>query len=285
MKFDAKYSGLRYSLINGDIYNWNSYGKMASASVLTNGTVTVTLTGYTTQTPSGTTMYQTTTGGYIDLADGWREVGTGYVPQVSQSEAQKQVNTIIKNNQIILERCLLCSRFANKLTKQQQATLYALMQRLNIRNQRLLEDGLCTQIQTAPSRDFDYFAGDLQNFLYNYDETQGVGGVTIAIVIGAIIIASLSTAVYFAYKYYADQSEKDVKFSRELTEALVAKLTPEEYQQLLNETKGIVTKARIAQAAASTASTFWKTSKFWVFGTLAVIGVSILAKTIREQRR
>lgn len=280
MKFNATYSGKRYSLKDGDIYNWNYYGKMAASNVLTGQMVTVTLTGYTTETPSGITMYQIVGDGYIDINDGWQPAGTGRVPTVSQSEAQKQINTIIKNNKIILEHNLFCARFAKKLTQTECADLYLLQTRLKERNNRLLEDGLCTQIQTAGSRDFGYFDNDLQNFMRDYED-GAIGSVTAIIVVSAIILASLSTAGYFAYKYYAEQSERDVKFSDQLTKSLMAKLTPEEYQQLLNETKGIVTKSRLKQSL----STFWSTSKFWIFGTLAVIGGSILYKTIKEQRR
>jgi hypothetical protein len=43
----------------------------------------------------------------------------------------------------------------------------------------------------------------------------------------------------------ASEAEKDVKYSEELTKVLMERLTPEEYEQLMEETQGIVTKSRL----------------------------------------
>jgi hypothetical protein len=106
--------------------------------------------------------------------------------------------------------------------------------------------------------------------------SDGVGIATWAVVvIAAVVIASLSTAAYFAYKYYASEAEKDVKYSKELTKILTEKLTPEEYQQLLNETKGIVTKARIMQSIGGL-------SKYLLIGG-AVVGGALLFRLIKNK--
>ena len=75
-------------------------------------------------------------------------------------------------------------------------------------------------------------------------ETIGVA-TWVVVVIAATVLAATATAAYFTYKSLADESEKDVKFSKELTSTLVNKLTEEEYQQLLQETKGLLTKSKI----------------------------------------
>lgn len=75
-------------------------------------------------------------------------------------------------------------------------------------------------------------------------ETVGVA-TWVVVVVAAAVIAGLGTAAYFTYKSLADESERDVKFSKELTATLVNKLTEEEYQQLLNETKGLLTRSKI----------------------------------------
>ena len=51
----------------------------------------------------------------------------------------------------------------------------------------------------------------------------------------------------FLYKKLAEESEQDVKYSKELTATLVSKLTEEEYQQLMDETAGLLTKSKIKQ--------------------------------------
>ena len=89
---------------------------------------------------------------------------------------------------------------------------------------------------------------------------EAIGVATwVIIVVACVVIAGMGTAAYFAYKSLADESEKDVKFSKELTATLVSKLTPEEYEQLKAETKDIVTKARIKQSLGS----YWNVLK-WV---------------------
>ena len=93
---------------------------------------------------------------------------------------------------------------------------------------------------------------DLSGYLDKLMNGEAVGIATWAVVvIAAVIIAGMGTAAYFVYKDFADESEKDIKYSKQLMAVLAQKLTPEEYQQLLNETKGIVTKAKIRQAAGS----------------------------------
>ena len=81
-------------------------------------------------------------------------------------------------------------------------------------------------------------------------EIKGVGVVittTAVIVVSCIVLASLATAAYFAYKAFAAESERDVEFSDELTQILISRLTPEEYEMLRTETAGIVTKARLGE--------------------------------------
>ena len=55
----------------------------------------------------------------------------------------------------------------------------------------------------------------------------------------------------FAYQTYFRESEQDVRYSRELTESLKNKLTEAEYQQLLEETAGLLTRQKISQQIAS----------------------------------
>lgn len=205
----------------------------------------VTLTGWACIRTGKNTMYQTTTGEYIDLNDGWAVVGSATL--YSQSQAQSLVNKIIRNNQTIIANNLFCARYSEKLTKQQRQQVVVLQQRLEERNNALIEDGVCGNLEQS------YPAGyaELQPYLQSLMDRQGVGSVTVTIIVAALVIASLSTAAYFAYRSFAAESEQDVKFSKELTKTLMSKLTPEEYEQLRQETKGIVTKARLRQSLSN----------------------------------
>lgn len=118
--------------------------------------------------------------------------------------------------------------------------LFDLQSRLDARNTELLNDGLCTEQKVSSPPGYSAWYGYLQSFM-----TEAISGVTATIVVSAIVIASLATAVYFAYKYMASEAEKDIKYSEELTKVLMERLTPEEYEQLMEETRGIVTKSNL----------------------------------------
>ena len=164
----------------------------------------------------------------------------------TQAQAQDLVNGIIRNNQYILNNNLLCARFANKLSLDQRKMLYALQDRLEKRDAALREGEVFSEMSEGTPDGYSEFSSELTAFMNN----PGIGVVLSAtgvIVISAIVIASLSTAAYFAYQAFYNESKQDVKYSKELTQTLLQKLTEEEYQQLLQETAGLLTKQRIMQ--------------------------------------
>lgn len=168
----------------------------------------------------------------------------------TQAQAQDVVNGIIRNNKYILNNNLLCARFVNKLTKEQRKILYNLQKRLQERDTALREGEVFSQMGEGYPEGYSEFSSDLEAFMKN----PGIGvavSTIIAICVTAVVIGSLSTAAYFAYQAYYKESEQDVKYSKELTATLQAKLTEEEYQQLLQETAGLLTKQRITQQIAS----------------------------------
>lgn len=172
------------------------------------------------------------------------------IMQYSTAQAQALVNKIIRNNITILCNNLLCARYADRLSQSEKSSVRALQERLQARNKALQAEGLTKDVET------NYPAGYAELSAY-LEQLMAGGGVGIAIstvawiVVAAIVIAGAGTAAYYVYKVFADESERDVKFSKELTRTLVSKLTPEEYEQLKQETQGIVTKARIKQSLSS----------------------------------
>ena len=122
-------------------------------------------------------------------------------------------------------------------------------------------------------------SNSLSNFMVSMQTGAPIGAVVSisTIVIAAVIIASLSTAAYFAYKYIASEAEKDVKFSDDLTKTLVAKLTKEEFEQLMEETNGIVTRQKILSSIGGGLG-------FVKFGLLAVAGLAIY-KTFKDYKK
>ena len=255
--FNATYAGAVYRG-TGFLYWIDNSGNFKSVGVAYNGTDighTVALTGYSTTSAKGNVGWQTTFDNrYIILSEGWEKIGTRSIMRYSQSQAQALVDKIIKNNIQIVQNNLVCARYANKFTAEQQELIRDLQRRADNRRNALIAEGMCSNVQTSYPKGYADLSGYMDK-LMNY---EGVGIATWAVVvIVATVIAATATAAYFAYKAYADESEKDVKFSKELTAILSEKLTPEEYQQLLEETKGIVTKARIKQSISSYGNVLW----------------------------
>ena len=270
MGFSKDVSGIIVKQTSADAFVYNKTDKgFAGTAAEYNGSIVVhqyALTGWWEYSQkSGLHFYATTSTrtwsdgtthtDYIVLSEGWS--ATGQSLEISGVKSQDIVTTIVNNNKRIFENNLLCARFASKLNASQRQTLYDLQTRLQNRNAQLLNDGLVTiKQQSAP-------AGytQLQSYMTSFMANDGaIGSAVVAyIVISAVVIASLSTAAYFAYKYYAEESTKDVKFSDDLTKALVAKLTPEEYEQLMSETKGLVTKATLKERFSSNI-------KWWLLG-------------------
>lgn len=178
----------------------------------------------------------------------WKETNSIRPKTYSQTQAQYLVNQITKNNLKILQNNLLCARYANRFTAAQQSQIRALQERLQARNSALQAEGLVVVKENAAPAGYAEF----EPYLAKLMNGQAIGVATwVVIVVAAAVLSGLGTAAYFAYKSYADESERDVKFSDDLTRTLVNKLTPEEYEQLRQETKGIVTKARIKQSISS----------------------------------
>lgn len=250
MNFNSKYAGQYYTLQGGEVYVLRGDGRFAYAGANTASNIIVQLTGYYKQGTSSI-MYQTTQDGWIKLSDGWQNTGYAPIRQYTAKDAEYYVNQVIRNNAHILENNLFCARFANKLNDDEQYELYRLQSALQSRNERIVNDGFCTDIKVSSPPGYSKLDGYLNQFMQAYANSAEINGVgvistTAIIVVSCIVVGSLATAAYFAYKAFAAESEKDVKYSDELTKTLLNKLTPEEYEQLMRETNGIVTKTRLS---------------------------------------
>lgn len=213
------------------------------------------LTGYYVQTFGGNVYLQTTGGWWMLQGDSsWSKLDMSrVVATVSDSQAQKMIDQMIENNKHVLANNLVCARYANKLNSEQRKTLYELQQRLEDRNAALKNDGFVTEVKVSYPEGYANLGGYLENFMQQYG-VSGVGvtiSTTAMIVIACLVLTGFGTAAYFAYKAYWQESKDDVKFSDELTAVLASKLTEEEYQQLQNETAGIVTRAKIKSTLTS----------------------------------
>lgn len=251
--FLSEYSGGRVRGENGAIVAYIHPNGVFSGGTQYNGNVYFTLTGWIWK--DGDILYLQTLeypNTYIRLTQDnttWEYLGT--TKTISVGQAQDVINGIIRNNQYILNNNLLCARFANKLTTAERQMLYNLQSRLEQRNEALNNDELLRNKQEGYPEGYAEFGDYLESFM----RTPNIGVVTLSatavIWIAAIVVTSLSTAAYFAYQAYFKESEQDVKYSKQLTQTLQAKLTEEEYRQLLQETAGLLTRQKITQQIAS----------------------------------
>lgn len=248
LKYDQSLTGAKMAAKNNSVQFQSQPGKGYGTVIDANTGDYIICTGYYFVLP-GYAYAQGTVGWYavIDLSknqgDYWTVTNNAAkVPTYTDNQANKLIQQIINNNISILRNNLLCARYADRFTAQQQQQIKMLQKRLQARNNALQAEGLCTGIETGYPEEYAELSPYLERLMTG--ETVGVA-TWVVVVVAAAVIAGLGTAAYFTYKSLADESEKDVKFSKELTATLVSKLTEEEYQQLLNETKGLLTKSKI----------------------------------------
>ena len=173
--------------------------------------------------------------------------------QITIEDAQKIIDTITANDKRIYENNLICARFADRLTDEQRNQLTLLQGRLSLRDTAIrLNTNLRDKKESYP-----------QGYIEFYDRLQQItGGVgivistTAMIIISAVVLAGMATAVYFAFRSWCNESIRDVKYSDELTKTLLEKLTPEEYARLKKETGGMITKAKLSGRFAGASGLF-----------------------------
>lgn len=278
IQYNKTYTGKVYRKTSSmaAVYS-NIDGYYREELIVPNGTEYM-LTGYY-QYMNGVYYYQCdhSQSRWINISEGWQQVGYNTI-NYSQAQAQELVNGIIENNKYILENNLLCARYSYLLSSAQQKQLYDLQKRLQNRNEALQNTQLCSEQQNSYPAGYANLGNYLDQFMYS-----GVGVVISTgaiIVVSAIVLVLASTAAYLAYKAYYNESKQDVKYSAELTKTLQAKLTEQEYQQLMNETQGIVTKAKITQKINAVAGS---TSNLLIFalGAYCFLRLPIWIENIR----
>ena len=254
MNFSSDISGLRLRAIAPQTaYTISPATDLATTATTTIPThTTITLTGAY-LTIGGVEYYQIADRPYLYITaatpGAWTDRGREATP--TRAQAQRQVDTIIDANKQILENNLFCARYAYRLTPAQKQRLADLQTRLQRRDQSLAL--YTTSNVTSQPRGYAALAPYLQSLMASAPYV-GIAA-WIIITVAAIVIASLSSAAYFAYRSYATEAIQDVRYSKQLTRTLQAKLTPEEWQQLRTETAGLISKSTILQKINSLGAT------------------------------
>lgn len=250
MNYLPQYAGAVY-VGTGEIYGKNDFGGFGSVSIdnyTTNRQVT--LTGEVEYSAKGNAMYRTTStnsGGqpcYVMITDEPWELS--HFQKGNANAVADYIKKIIKNNRTIFLNNLVCAKFANRLSSDQQRTLYNLQERLANRDEVLRDGNFVSQNGLQEARAPEGYR-ELTPYLEAFMSRGRVGAIlsTPTIIVSAVALASVATASYFLWKSFYDESERDVRFSEGLMNTLRSKLTEAEYEELLRETRGIVTKAKI----------------------------------------
>ena len=280
LKYNANLAGAKALSLNDDAVITDQVWDKGKYSWIRNGYYLI-LTGYYYYDGHTTNYLQTDSGWFIvsDTYEGtdeyWKITEGAEKPHTyTQSQAQALVQKIITNNKIITRCNCLCARYGGRFTSEELAQIKALQQRVMQRNKALQDEGLLKDVKTGYPEEYE----ELSPYLHKIMEygTMGIGITTwVVVVIAATVIAATATAAYFAYKNLADESERDVKYSKALTQTLVSKLTEEEYQQLLNETKGMLTKSKIKSLVRGS----WGTIKY----AAIIVGGYAIYKIIKSK--
>lgn len=262
------------------------YRELATDAYPSTGTLpvnaNVTLTGAYI-TISGVEYYQLADAPdtYITLgADNYGWTDTGHEAPHTAAQAQKLVNQIIDANKTILENNLFAARFAHHLTPAQKQQVVDLQRRLERRNKEITDGIYCTNITTSSPKGYQNYANHLRTLI---DRAPYIGIATwVIIAVVATVIISLGSAAYFAYRAYASEAINDVKYSRELTRTLQAKLTPQEWEQLRHETAGLISKNTILQKLNSFGSTISRTLLI-AGGALLILNLDTIKQTFQPK--
>lgn len=280
LKYDSAAVGMKATCIANGAQLCTSFHDRATVYNVKPGQ-SVVLTGDVYTDGKWIVYYLTTTGLYMiinfydDDEKKWNFEANAYkINNYSKSQAQALVDKIINNNKIIIMNNLLCARYANKLSDSQKQAVKDLQNRLESRNTALLESGgIVTDVETSYPAGYAELAPYLTKLMNA--ESIGLAAWAIAVIVISCMVA-ISTAAYFTYKSLADESEHDVQYSKELTRTLTSKLTEEEYQQLLRETKGIVTKSKIKQLV--------RTYSSWLSYVAIGLGTFVIYRIIKNRQ-
>lgn len=275
MIFNPSLAGVQYKAVSNSasLYRDNLNGGQGWYYEI--GTV-VTLSGWV----EGTQYYvEDAPGCYIFLDGEWQKTANPITK--SQAQAQEVVNGLLKNNQYIFENNLLLARYYNKLSKQEMATLYLLQKRLERREQQLREADVFSEMQEARIMGYSNYQGYLDRFMTDYT-TGAIGLVvstTAAIIIGAVVVASLGTAAYFAFKAAYEESKQDVELSRKMMKIFEKyNMTEADIQTITRETQGIVTRKVLMEKI----NNFLGNTKMLIIGAgLLYIGYELYNKYIK----
>lgn len=282
MYFNANAAGLKVRA-NTSYYDGGFIGE----AVIQNGNggfpvdagTVVTLTGWYFFIQDYTCYYIVEYPGYYINIESWSVTGT--IQAKTQAQAQSLINELLKNNQYIFENNLLLARYANRLNLSEKNTLYGLQKRLEQRDNMLREADVFSEMQEARIMGYSNYESYLNQFMRSHKQSVGlVISTTTAIMVGVVVIGSLATAAYYAFKAAYEESKQDVELSRKMLQIFEKyQMSEEDIAIIQQETQGIVTKRVLMEKI----NNWLGNSKMLIVGGLAVLlGYKIYQNYIKK---
>ncbi|MFT3753685.1 MAG: hypothetical protein QM800_12705 [Paludibacter sp.] len=212
--------------------------------------------------------------GYIDMAQ-YRIYTFG-----QKSGVGSMIDQLINNNKAIYENNLLCAAVlkikGGNVDQEQKKVLYALQTRLNARNEKIAGSTFLESKRTATPTTFNKYTTDLQEFMNN--PGIGIAPVVAAIVVYVVVPVLLSAIIYLIFRETHKESTNNVVYSKKLTNVLLSKLTPEEYEQLLAENQENADRIKKAASGGSLIAT----AKYLAIGYL---GFRVIDNFLQSRRK
>lgn len=168
-----------------------------------------------------------------------------YVPssQMTEQDAEKIVNEIVKTDQNIFHSLLRSAESINRIsakgkdTAAYQAKFIELARRFSGRQRRLKEN---FQVKTGYIKEYE----TLKSKYAGGSGVNGIGALPLipVAIIAIVAISAISAAVYYALRKDYDDGKQDLVISSEL-EGLLMKADPETRQEIVNDLEGQIDTA------------------------------------------
>lgn len=230
----------------------------------------------------------TYTGHYVESGYAWYEVKTstnkGWVRsdvidvpkdsvKVTSEEMNSLVQKLVKSDEEIFHTSLTVldkidkAKKAGKNVSKAEASIKEVMKRLTER-QTYLKNSSALKVQTGIRKGYEGLKKKLAGWF-------GIGeplSITATVIIGAIVGAGATVALYFALKPRYSESEADLKISKDLEKAL-STLTPEQQQAVKDNLEKQVDDA---YNRGNTDGTFGSYGTILLYGGLVIGGFFLL---------
>jgi len=231
-----------YNLVNNEFKHYTAQPYNKDIGATTGYTRTIYFSDGSTSTVYEVRLYdkistQYATSGYYIWVDENSVATFDKLNEVNEKTATDLINNIITKNQQILINNLVCSAIVDNMEYKEKEvpqsvydTITSLQQRLQKRNQKLIDKSWLTGVKQGTPEYFSKYQTNLQSVVnkgrIGFVITISVATIiTVSLIIGAII----ATLIFRAFSSDNDEAQKDIELSEDFINVL-KKLSPEDVE-------------------------------------------------------